>query len=177
MRAGIPVVATFHTWFPRSVGSASCAGRSAIWTATRDNRGESRGACRDVALLHGALEIIPNGVDTPFSGRLGPRRQRSERKPPRCLARRIEPRNDLATVPPNAGNLELIPAHRSDGGWRGRGRSRMEAPPAIGRACNLRLRDGGRPAFTARPTLLVPTTRRSFGVTLLERCLRTPRVV
>lgn len=171
-RAGIPVVATFHTWFPRSAGyrtfrrplqrildlhAASIAvSRSAVAAMSR--------------YFEGNWEIIPNGVDlTVFQDR----NETAERVPNRLLfLGRIEPRNGLDTLlsalPVVAGQVpgsELIAA--GDGPWRKAYRKQAER-------AGLPVRFVGR-VFDERPTLyrqadlyLCPVSRASFGVTLLE---------
>jgi len=187
-RAGIPVVATFHTWFPRSVGYRLLrrplqrmldrhAATIAVSPAAR--AAMSR-------YFTAPWEIIPNGVDTalfrggPESGRGG---ERSERKPPRLLwLGRIEPRNDLATVlAAMPGILERHPGAQltvvGDGPWRSRmERAARRLGPCVQFAGYV---NGGRPdLYRAADVYLCPTTRASFGVTLLEAmACGTPLVV
>ncbi len=166
MRAGIPVVATFHTWFPRSIGlrllpqEAMARYFTAPW------------------------EIIPNGVDTTFfRPGLGRLSRRIEQRGPRLLwLGRIEPRNDLGTVLAAMPRiLERYPEARltvvGDGPWRGR----MErAARPLGTCVHFAgYANGGRPGYyRGSDVYLCPTSRASFGVTLLEAmACGTPLVV
>jgi phosphatidylinositol alpha-mannosyltransferase len=197
-RAGIPVVATFHTWFPRSVGYRLWrrplqrildrhAATIAVSTAARDAMAR---------YFTAPWEIIPNGVDTMFfrpglrdgeERRIGlvDRRKSSAGGGggPRLLwLGRIEPRNDLETVlaamprvlerHPNA-HLTVV----GDGPWR----SRMErAARGLGPAVHFAgYSNGDRPNFYRSADVYVcPTRRASFGVTLLEAmACGTPLVV
>src|SRR5436190_19329910 len=96
-RAGIPVVATFHTWFPRSIGLRllrrpfqRMLDRHAAAIAV------SRAAQEAMARYFTApWEIIPNGVDTTF---FRPGLERRSPGPRLLWLGRIEPRNDLGTV-------------------------------------------------------------------------------
>ena len=65
-RVGLPVVATFHTWFPRSVGCRVFRGplqrvldRHAATVAVGPAAVEAMGR-----YFHANWEIIPNGIDT-----------------------------------------------------------------------------------------------------------------
>lgn len=190
-RAGIPVVATFHTWFPRSIGYRVWrkplqrlldrhAATIAVSTAARDAMAR---------YFTAPWEIIPNGVDTTFfrpgltheDRRVGPV-DRRKTGPNLLWLGRIEPRNDLATV------LAALPrvlarhphAHLTvvgDGPWR----SRMErAARGLGSAVHFAgYSNGDRPNFYRSADVYVcPTTRASFGVTLLEAmACGTPLVV
>jgi len=187
-RAGIPVVATFHTWFPRSVGLRILrkplqrmldrhAATIAVSNAARDAMAR---------YLTARWEIIPNGVDTTFF-RPGMDREgvRIEHRGPRLLwLGRIEPRNDLGTVLAAMPRiLERHPAARltvvGDGPWR----SRMErAARRRGLGASVYFAgyaNGDRPAYyRGADVYLCPTTRASFGVTLLEAmACGTPLVV
>ena len=185
-RVGIPVVATFHTWFPRSVGYRllrapfqSLLDRHAAAIAV------SRAARDAMARYFTApWEIIPNGVDTTFfRPGLGRGSSRIERKKPRLLwLGRIEPRNDLSTILSAMPRiLERHPGARltvvGDGPWRGR-MERMAQPlgPSVRFAG---FANGGRPGYYRGSDVYVcPTTRASFGVTLLEAMsCGTPLVV
>src|SRR5947209_7376072 len=173
-RAGIPVVATFHTWFPRSIGCRVFrrplqrmldrhAATIAVSSAARDAMAR---------YFTAPWEIIPNGVDTTFfRPSLGP--GAVERHAPRLLwLGRIEPRNDLGTVLAAMPRiLERHPdAHLTvvgDGPWR----SRMErAARRLGPSIHFAgYANGGRPGYyRSADVYLCPTTRASFGVTLLE---------
>jgi phosphatidylinositol alpha-mannosyltransferase len=181
-RAGIPVVATFHTWFPRSAGYRvfrrplqRLLDRHAATIAV------SRAAVSAMSRYFEAdWEIIPNGVDlTAFRDAPGS----PARVPNRLLfLGRLEPRNGLDTllsalprVTPRIPETELIVA--GEGPWRGAYRKQSER-------AGLPVRFLG-PVFHERPALyrqadlyLCPVTRASFGVTLLEAmACGTPMVV
>jgi phosphatidylinositol alpha-mannosyltransferase len=186
VRAGIPVVATFHTWFPRSIGLRilrrpfqRLLDRHAATIAVS-------GAAREAMARYftAPWEIIPNGVDTSFfRPGLGRGAGRFERKRPRLLwLGRIEPRNDLGTVLAAMPRiLERYPEASltvvGDGPWRGR----MErAARRLGSSVEFAgYANGGRPGFyRGSDVYLCPTTRASFGVTLLEAmACGTPLVV
>jgi phosphatidylinositol alpha-mannosyltransferase len=185
-RAGIPVVATFHTWFPGSLGYRLLrrplqhmldrhAATIAVSPAAR--AAMSR-------YFTAPWEIIPNGVDTAlFRPGLGRGADRFERRKPRLLwLGRIEPRNDLATV--LAAMPRILERHPGaqltvvgDGPWR----ARMEhAARRLGPCVHfVGFVNGGRPGYyRAADAYLCPTTRASFGVTLLEAmACGTPLVV
>ena len=185
-RAGIPVVATFHTWFPRSVGLRllrkpfqRLLDRHAATIAVSN-------AARDAMARYftAPWEIIPNGVDTTFfRPSLGRGNGRFERRRPRLLwLGRIEPRNDLRTVLAAMPRvLKHHPATRltvvGDGPWR----SRMERVARnLGNAVRFAgYANGDRPVYYRGSDLyLCPTKRASFGVTLLEAmACGTPLVV
>ena len=185
-RIGIPVVATFHTWFPRSVGYRVLR-RPFQWMLDRHAAAiaVSRAARDAMARYFKApWEIIPNGVDTTFfRPGLGRGGSRTERKQPRLLwLGRIEPRNDLETALAAMPRiLERHPgAHLTvvgDGPWR----SRLErAARSLGPSVRFAgYANGGRPGYyRGADVYLCPTTRASFGVTLLEAmACGTPLVV
>jgi len=175
-RVGIPVVATFHTWFPRSIGLRllrrpfqRMLDRHAATIAVS---GAAQAAMS--RYFTAPWEIIPNGVDTTFfRPGLGRGAARLERRRPRLLwLGRIEPRNDLRTVLVAMPRiLEQYPGARltvvGDGPWR----SRMErAARRLGPSVEFAgYANGGRPAhYRSADVYLCPTTRASFGVTLLE---------
>lgn len=183
-RAGIPVVATFHTWFPRSLGYRllrrpfqRMLDRHAAAIAV------SRAAQEAMSrYFHAPWEIVPNGVDTSFF-RPPPNRARPESRAPRLLwLGRIEPRNDLGTV--LAAMPRMLERHPGaeltvvgDGPWRGR-LERAARPLGPG-VRFVGYADRERPAYYAgADAYLCPTTRASFGVTLLEAmACGTPLVV
>jgi phosphatidylinositol alpha-mannosyltransferase len=185
-RAGIPVVATFHTWFPRSIGLRILrrpfqrmldrhAAAIAVSNSARDAMAR---------YVTAPWEIIPNGVDTNFfRPGLGRGGDRLERRRPRLLwLGRIEPRNDLGTV--LAAMPRILKRHPAahltvvgDGPWRGRmERAARRLGPSVDFAGYA---NGSRPGYyRAADAYLCPTTRASFGVTLLEAmACGTPLVV
>jgi len=96
-RAGVPVVATFHTWFPRSVGyRVFRAPLQRMLDRHAATIAVSRTA-RDAMSRYftAPWEIIPNGVDTTF---FRPGLGRGSDGPRLLWLGRIEPRNDLGTV-------------------------------------------------------------------------------
>ena len=184
-RAGIPVVATFHSWFPRSAGYRVL------------KRPLQRMLDRHAALIavsepvvaamsryfRGAWEIVPNGVDVGYFQPNGRRPGDALTRGPRLLfLARLEPRNGLSTVLDAMPRiLEHFPAAEltvaGDGPWRGyyerRARSLGPRVRFLGRVF------GDRPLHYGTADLyLCPTTRASFGVTLLEAmACGTPLVV
>jgi phosphatidylinositol alpha-mannosyltransferase len=172
LRAGIPVVATFHTWFPRSMGyrifrrpMQRLLDRHAATIAVSS-------AARDAMARYftAPWEIIPNGVDTAF---FSPAQSRNGRTGPHLLwLGRIEPRNDLATV--LAAMPRILERHPraqltvvGDGPWR----ARLERESKVlGRAVRFTgYANGDRPDYyRGADVYLCPTTRASFGITLLE---------
>ncbi len=183
-RAGIPVVATFHTWFPRSLGYRLLrrpfqrmldrhAAAIAVSRAAQDAMSR---------YFHAPWEIVPNGVDTSFF-RPPPNGARPDNGAPRLLwLGRIEPRNDLGTV--LAAMPRILERHPGatltvvgDGPWRGR---LERAARGLGPSVRfVGYADRERPAYyTGADAYLCPTTRASFGVTLLEAmACATPLVV
>jgi len=180
-RAGIPVVATFHSWFPSSVGYRllrrpfqRLLDRHAATIAVS-------GAARDAMARYftAPWEIIPNGVDTNF---FRPDVQRQDGEPHLLWLGRIEPRNDLATVLAAMPHiLARYPAARltvvGDGPWRARmERAARHLGPSVHFAGYA---NGDRPSYyRAADIYLCPTRRASFGVTLLEAMASgTPLIV
>ena len=182
-RLGLPVVATFHTWFPSSVGCRVFrrplqrmldrhAATIAVSSAARDAMAR---------YFTAPWEIIPNGVDTRF---FRPGLSKGAPGPRLLWLGRIEPRNDLGTVLAAMPRiLERHPAARltvvGDGPWR----SRMERAArrgGLGPCVHFAgYANGGRPGYyRGADVYLCPTRRASFGVTLLEAmACGTPLVV
>ena len=173
-RAGIPVVATHHSWFPRSVGyrlfrrplqrlldqhAASIAVSSAAIDAM------SR-------YFTTRWEIIPNGVDVDLFTDRGRQPAASGRRPRLLFLGRLEPRTGLdvvlAAMPrvvAQVPDAELVVA--GSGPWLGHYRkyaARLGVPVTfLGRVLEER------PAlYRSADIYLCPTSRASFGVTLLE---------
>src|SRR5437763_172499 len=127
-RAGIPVVATFHSWFARSLGCRvfrrslqNILDRHAATIAVSQPVVEANARYFDLQ-----WDIIPNGVDTTFFKPNGRRPTDALTDHPRLLfLGRIEPRNGLGTL------LEAMPrilarypravlTVAGDGAWRDR---------------------------------------------------------
>jgi phosphatidyl-myo-inositol alpha-mannosyltransferase len=184
-RIGIPVVATFHSWFPRSAGYRllrrplqRLLDRHAALIAVSDPVIQAM-----TRYFRGTWEIIPNGVDVSYFHPNGHRPTDALERGPRLLfLARLEPRNGLSTVLDampgilrRFPNAELTVA--GDGPWRGYYERR--ARPLGGRVKFLGRVFGDRPLHYGSADLyLCPTTRASFGVTLLEAmACGTPLVV
>ena len=180
-RASIPVVATFHTWFARSIGLRLLRGPFQRMLDRHAATIAVSGAARDAMARYftAPWEIIPNGVDTTF---FRPGLGRGSDGPRLLWLGRIEPRNDLGTVLAAMPRiLERHPAAHltvvGDGPWRGRmERAARRLGPCVEFAGYI---NGGRPGFYRDADVyLCPTTRASFGVTLLEAmACGTPLVV
>jgi len=183
-RVGIPVVATFHCWFE---SSPACR--------------VFRGPLQRLLDLHAARiavsapvveamsryfradwEVIPNGVDLEHFQPAGRRPPEPGTVGPRLLfLHRLEPRNHLGTLLGAMPDiLARYPAARlavaGEGPWR-RYYERQAAP--LGRAVEFLGRISDRPArYRSADLYLCPTTRGSFGITLLEAmACGTPMVV
>jgi len=185
LRAGIPVVATFHSWFPRSPGYRIL------------QRPLQRLLDRHAALIavsqpvidalsryfRGSWEIIPNGVDVGYFHPDGRRPGDALARGPQLLfLARLEPRNGLSTVLAAMPEiLRRFPEAQltvaGDGPWRRYYERR--ARPLGARVRFLGRVFGSRPEHYGSSDLyLCPTTRASFGVTLLEAmACGTPLVV
>jgi len=182
---GIPVVATFHSWFPRS----------ALYRIFR--RPLQRLLDRHAAVLavsqpavdamsryfRADWEIIPNGVDTnafhpeaPSNGRY------AEAGPHLLFLGRLDPRNGLDTA------LSALP--RIARRWPGvrltvagdgplREEFRKMAEPVREHVRFIGAVNGDRPGIYAGADLyLCPTHKASFGITLLEAmACGTPQIV
>jgi phosphatidylinositol alpha-mannosyltransferase len=169
----LPVVATFHSWFSRS---------ALAWTFQRplqqwlDRHAAAIAVSQPVVDAHSRYfranwEIIPNGVDTslfqpgdrPGEGGAGPRL---------LFLGRLDPRNGLETV------LKAMPAvlkHHPDatltvaGDGPLRGIYERLARPVADRVRFLGRVNGNRPeVYGSADLYLCPTTKASFGITLLE---------
>lgn len=173
-RVGIPVVATHHSWFPRSAGYRlfrrplqrlldQHAASIAVSSAAIDAMGR---------YFTTQWEIIPNGVDVDFFNDQGRFPAASGRRPRLLFLGRLEPRTGLDVV------LAAMPAVRAQmpdvellvaggGPWLGHYRTyaaRLGVPVTfLGRVLEER------PAlYRSADIYLCPTSRASFGVTLLE---------
>jgi phosphatidylinositol alpha-mannosyltransferase len=184
-KAGIPLVATFHSWFPRSVGYRVFRRPLQRMLDRHDVRiAVSEPVVQAMSRYFSApWEIIPNGVDLNAFHPNGRRPAAAAAQGPRLLfLARLEPRNGLSTV------LDAMPrilrrfpnarlAVAGDGPWRGHYERR--ARPFGDRVQFLGRVFEDRPAHYGGADLyLCPTERASFGVTLLEAmACGTPLVV
>jgi phosphatidylinositol alpha-mannosyltransferase len=184
-RVGIPVVATFHSWFPRSAGYRVL--RRPLQRML--DRHAARIAVSEPVVqamsryFRGNWEIIPNGVDLNYFRPNGREPADSPTRGPRLLfLARLEPRNGLSTVLDAMPRiLRRFPDARltvaGDGPWRGhyerRARSLGDRVQFLGRVF------ADRPVHYGSADLyLCPTDRASFGVTLLEAmACGTPLIV
>ena len=192
-RAGIPVVATFHSWFARSVG---CRVFRRPLQRILDRHAATIAVSEPVVdanarYFRADWDVIPNGVDTSlFRPNGGAGRAGGDRRPtdaltghPRLLfLGRIEPRNGLGTL------LDAMPrilAHypkavltvAGEGPWRPyytrRARELGTSVRFVGQVFD------DRPAYYGSADVyLCPTKIASFGVTLLEAmACGTPMIV
>lgn len=175
LRLGIPVVATFHTWFERSLGYAVF--RRPLQRLLDGHAATIAVSAPVVDVLsryfRADWEIIPNGVDTDFFEPNGRRPGDALATGPRLLfLGRIEPRNGLGTVFDALPRiLERFPNTRltvaGDGPWAGHYRRRARPFGASVEFVGEVFAD--RPAYYGSADLyLAPTRIASFGVTLLE---------
>jgi len=171
----LPVVATFHSWFPKS-HALQLLRRQAQWYV--DRHAANIAVSQPVVEAHARYvnttwEIIPNGVDTTFFRADGQRTIESFESQPRLLfLGRLDPRNGLETVLramprilDHHPDAQLIVA--GDGPLRPvyerLARPMSKCVRFVGRV------NGNRPAVYASANLyLCPTTKASFGITLLE---------
>lgn len=180
---GLPVVATFHSWF---AGSALCRIFRRPLQQRLDQLAATIAVSQPVVDAHARYfdadwEIIPNGVDVEFF--------RAERRPDTGAAGRsllflgrLDPRNGLDTVIAAMARVhERRPDVRltvaGDGPLR-RVYERLARPlgPAVTFVGRV---NGDRPRYYGGADLyLCPTTQASFGITLLEAmACGTPMVV
>ena len=184
-RLGLPVVATSHTWFERSL--AYRCFRPLL--QPRLDRVAARIAVSAPVIeamskyFHADWEIIPNGVDVE---NFRPNGRRPDSAPPRhprlLFLGRLDPRNGLenllAAMPFILGRYpgtQLIVA--GDGPLRSH-YERRAAPlgPSVQFVGRV---NGERPAhYRAADLYLCPSTKASFGITLLEAmACGTPMIV
>jgi phosphatidylinositol alpha-mannosyltransferase len=170
---GLPVVATFHSWFRRS---ALCRIFRRPLQRRLDRHAAAIAVSQPVVDAHARYfdadwDIIPNGIDTEFF-RPSPPPASDGRGPELLFLGRLDPRNGLDTIL-NAMPMVLarFPDTRlmvaGDGPLRPL-YERMASP--LGRHVKFLGRvNGDRPSHFSRADLYVcPTTKASFGVTLLE---------
>lgn len=184
-RVGIPVVGTFHSWFPRS---------AAYRTFRRLGQREMDGFSARIAVsqpvvdaltryFRSDFDVIPNGVDVDYFQPNGRRPEDALRRGPRLLfLGRLDPRNGLDTMLEAMPRiLEAYPSAEltvvGDGPlrahYRRRARHLERAVRFVGRVYEERAE------YYAKADLYVcPTQRASFGITLLEAmACATPMVV
>jgi phosphatidylinositol alpha-mannosyltransferase len=174
-RAGIPVVATYHSWFPRSAGYRILRRPfQRLMNVHAANIAVSQAVVDAMSrYFRASWDVIPNGVQTGFFRPDGRRPDDAARRGPRLLfLARLERRNDLETVLSAMPRiLQRYPAAQLTVVGDGPRRARYERQAG---ALGDRVRFVGqvhqeRPDFYASSDLyLCPTTRASFGVTLLE---------
>jgi phosphatidyl-myo-inositol alpha-mannosyltransferase len=170
---GLPVVATFHSWF---ASSALCRVFRVPLQRRLDRHAAVLAVSQPVVEAHARYfeadwEIIPNGVDTEFfrtDAGLGPPRG----DPELLFLGRLDPRNGLDTLlTAMPAVLSRLPGARLTIAGDGPLRpvyERMARPlgPAVEFVGRV---NGDRPQHYARACMyLCPTTKASFGITLLE---------
>ena len=181
----LPVVATFHSWFPKS-HLLGLFRRPAQWAM--DHHAANIAVSQPVVEAHARYvradwEIIPNGVDTDFFRPNGRRPDDALSQGPRLLfLGRLDPRNGLETVlRAMPAVLERYPDTTLVVAGDGPLRPLYErlARPVAERVRFLGRVNGDRPDVYASADLyLCPTTKASFGITLLEAmACGTPLVV
>jgi phosphatidylinositol alpha-mannosyltransferase len=173
-KLGIPVVGTFHSWFPRAVSYRVLRrplqrefSRMAVHIAVSEPVVDAFSR-----YFRGDWEIIPNGVDT---GQFRPdaRFRPDASRPPRLLfLGRLDPRNGLDTMlAAMPGVLERHPSAQlivvGDGPLRGmyerHARPLGDAVRFVGHVLDAR-----RAYYSGADMYVCPTKRASFGITLLE---------
>ncbi|MGE5231967.1 MAG: glycosyltransferase family 4 protein [Deltaproteobacteria bacterium] len=181
----LPVVATFHSWFPKS-HLLGLFRRPAQWAM--DRHAANIAVSQPVVEAHARYvranwEIIPNGVDTDFFRPNGRRPDDALAQGPRLLfLGRLDPPNGLETVlraMPTV--LERYPDTTLVVAGDGPLRPLYErlARPVAERVRFLGRVNGDRPeVYGSADLYLCPTTKASFGITLLEAmACGTPLVV
>jgi phosphatidylinositol alpha-mannosyltransferase len=181
----IPVVATFHSWFHRST---LCQIFRRPLQRRLDRHAAVIAVSQPVVEAHARYfdadwKIIPNGVDTAFFRPTSSRHTFDRDPEPELLfLGRLDPRNGLDTVlaamPQVLAEFPEVRLTIAGDGPLRRVYERLAAPVArhvsfIGSV------NGNRPTFYSRADLyLCPTTKASFGITLLEAmACATPMVV
>jgi phosphatidylinositol alpha-mannosyltransferase len=183
-RLGLPVVATFHSWFDRSLAAAVLRRPlQRLLNGHSANIAVSAAAVQaHTRYFHARWEIIPNGVDTAYfhpNGRAPA--ERSARGPQLLYLHRLEPRNHLGTLLDAMPRiLQRYPEAQlmvaGDGPWR-RYYQRTAAPLGPGVRFLGRISDPPE-HYRGADLYLCPTTRASFGITLLEAmACGTPMIV
>ncbi len=172
---GLPVVATFHSWFPRSHLYRLLRRPCQRWL---DRHAAAIAVSEPVVAAHSryfraAWEIIPNGVDTTFFRPGGRDPADALVDGPRLLfLGRLDPRNGLETVLRAMPRiLERYPNATLTVAGDGPLRPMYErlARPVAGRVRFIGRVNGNRPeVYGSADLYLCPTTKASFGITLLE---------
>jgi phosphatidyl-myo-inositol alpha-mannosyltransferase len=179
----IPVVATFHSWFQRS---ALCRIFRRTLQARLDRHAAAVAVSEPVVEAHARYftadwKVIPNGVDTAFFHPVNSTRPTA---PPHeiLFLGRLDPRNGLDTVlAAMPAIVQQLPGTRltiaGDGPLR-RVYQRL-AGPVEDHVRFVGSVNGNRPEVYSQADLyLCPTTKASFGITLLEAmACGTPLVV
>lgn len=181
---GIPVVGTFHSWFPSSA-------LYRIFRGPLQRRFDRYAAA--IAVSHPAVEahsryfeadweVIPNGVDTDFFHHADRRPYDATDGPKLLFLGRLDPRNGLDTALRAMPQiLEAFPRARLTVAGSGPLMRfyRKEATPVAASVDFLGHVNGTRPQVYAGADLyLCPTTKASFGITLLEAmACGTPQAV
>jgi phosphatidylinositol alpha-mannosyltransferase len=171
----IPVVATFHSWFRRS---ALCRIFRRSLQKRLDRHAAVIAVSRPVVEAHARYftadwEIIPNGVDTDFfRPDHGPPWPSRHSGPELLFLGRLDPRNGLDTVLAAMPRiLARFPESRLTIAGDGPLRPLYERMAASSgpRVTFVGRVNGDRPRYYSRADLyLCPTTKASFGITLLE---------
>ncbi len=174
-RLGIPVVATFHSWFRRSAG---CRVFRRPLQKILDRHAATIAVSQPVVDAMSRYfeldwEIIPNGVDTSFFQPNGRRPTDALTDHPRLLfLGRMEPRNGLGTLFAAMPRVlarypRAVLTVAGDGPWRRYYERRARPLGASVRFVGQVFDD--RPSYYGSADLyLCPTRIASFGVTLLE---------
>jgi phosphatidylinositol alpha-mannosyltransferase len=183
--SGLPVVATFHSWFAKSRALRFWR-RQAQWML--GYHAANIAVSQPVVEAHARYvnaewEIIPNGVDTAFFQPNGRYPADPLAQQPRLLfLGRLDPRNGLETVlRAMPAVLERFPDASLAVAGDGPLRPLYErlARPVADRVQFLGRVNGNRPeVYGSADLYLCPTTKASFGITLLEAMASgTPLVV
>ncbi|HKW41679.1 MAG TPA: glycosyltransferase family 4 protein [Gemmatimonadales bacterium] len=183
-RAGIPVIATFHSWFARSLG---CRVFRRPLQKILDRHAATLAVSQPVVdansrYFRADWEIIPNGVDTDFFRPSREPRAAVSDEPRLLFLGRIEPRNGLGTLLDAMPRIlarypKAVLTVAGDGPWRRYYERRARELGTSVRFSGQVFTD--RPAYYGAADLyLCPTTIASFGVTLLEAmACGTPMIV
>ncbi|HTY07441.1 MAG TPA: glycosyltransferase family 4 protein [Gemmatimonadales bacterium] len=184
-RLGLPVVATSHTWFSRS----TLYRMFRWWLQPRLDRVAARIAVSEPVVHAMAMyfradwEVIPNGVDVSYFHPNGRRPVEAAHRGPRLLfLGRLDPRNGLDTlIEAMPTVLERHPAARLVVVGDGPLRPSYERRAAhLGNAVEFvgQVSDERPEYYGGADLYLCPTTKASFGITLLEAmACGTPLVV